>query len=158
MIQRSLHSPNPVGMVTASCLISAEYATVGEPGSRTPETVQLTRGTQSTRSSLSLVRPCSLNSAWSGVLTGLTLRWHRFCAASCRAPDHRSLGRLRDLEVRQEQKSRLYIADNSSNRPNITIFFTILAVAVSFAWLGVEDASKWKAGVALYILGRTYHC
>lgn len=39
------------------------------------------------------------------------------------------------------------------SRPNITIFFTILAVGVSFAWLGVEDASKWEAGVALYILG-----
>lgn len=38
-------------------------------------------------------------------------------------------------------------------RPNIAIFFTILAVAVSFAWLGVEDPSKWQAGVALYILG-----
>lgn len=38
-------------------------------------------------------------------------------------------------------------------RPNITIFFTILAVAVSFAWLGVEDPSKWQAGVVLYILG-----
>ncbi|PIL35431.1 MFS general substrate transporter [Ganoderma sinense ZZ0214-1] len=45
-------------------------------------------------------------------------------------------------------------ADYGSWRPNITIFFTILAVAVSFAWLGVEDASRWKAGVALYILGR----
>ncbi|EJD06852.1 uncharacterized protein FOMMEDRAFT_75769 [Fomitiporia mediterranea MF3/22] len=44
-------------------------------------------------------------------------------------------------------------ADYGSWRPNITIFFTVLAVAVSFAWLGVEDASKWKAGVALYILG-----
>lgn len=39
-------------------------------------------------------------------------------------------------------------------RPNITIFFTILAVAVSFAWLGVQDPSKWQAGVVLYILGR----
>jgi hypothetical protein len=38
-------------------------------------------------------------------------------------------------------------------RPNITIFFTIVAVTVSFAWLGVEDPSKWSAGVALYILG-----
>ncbi|KAI5122904.1 hypothetical protein M0805_007582 [Coniferiporia weirii] len=44
-------------------------------------------------------------------------------------------------------------ADYGRWRPNITIFFTALAVAVSFAWLGVEDASKWKAGVALYILG-----
>ena len=40
------------------------------------------------------------------------------------------------------------------SRPNITIFFTILAVAVSFAWLGVDDPSQWRAGIALYILGR----
>ncbi|KAF8623714.1 hypothetical protein AX17_007411 [Amanita inopinata Kibby_2008] len=50
-------------------------------------------------------------------------------------------------------------ADYGNWRPNITIFFTILAVAVSFAWLGVEDASRWRAGVALYILGLiTYQC
>jgi hypothetical protein len=45
--------------------------------------------------------------------------------------------------------------DNQS-RPNITILFTVVAVAVSFAWLGVEDPSKWRTGVALYILGRAY--
>lgn len=39
------------------------------------------------------------------------------------------------------------------SRPNITIVFTLVAVAVSFAWLGVEDPSKWQAGVVLYILG-----
>ncbi|KAI0636058.1 autophagy-related protein 22-like protein [Trametes polyzona] len=50
-------------------------------------------------------------------------------------------------------------ADYGRWRPNITIFFTILAVGVSFAWLGVEDPSKWRAGVALYILGLiTYQC
>ncbi|KAJ7476224.1 MFS general substrate transporter [Mycena latifolia] len=50
-------------------------------------------------------------------------------------------------------------ADYGTSRPNITIFFTILAVAVSFAWLGVEDASQWRSGVALYILGLiTYQC
>ncbi|KZT01399.1 uncharacterized protein LAESUDRAFT_739186 [Laetiporus sulphureus 93-53] len=50
-------------------------------------------------------------------------------------------------------------ADYGQWRPNITIFFTILAVAVSFAWLGVEDPSQWKAAVALYILGLiTYQC
>ncbi|CCL99290.1 uncharacterized protein FIBRA_01306 [Fibroporia radiculosa] len=50
-------------------------------------------------------------------------------------------------------------ADYGYWRPNITIFFTILAVAVSFAWLGVEDPSRWQAGVALYILGLiTYQC
>ncbi|KAJ7018829.1 MFS general substrate transporter [Mycena alexandri] len=50
-------------------------------------------------------------------------------------------------------------ADYGTSRPNITIFFTILAVAVSFAWLGVEDAAQWRSGVALYILGLiTYQC
>ena len=39
-------------------------------------------------------------------------------------------------------------------RPNIAIFFTLLAVGVSFAWLGVEDPSQWRTGVALYVLGR----
>ncbi|ESK95364.1 autophagy protein [Moniliophthora roreri MCA 2997] len=50
-------------------------------------------------------------------------------------------------------------ADYGTWRPNITIFFTLLAVAVSFAWLGVDDPSQWKAGIALYILGLiTYQC
>ncbi|KAJ6561993.1 autophagy-related protein 22-like protein [Mycena capillaripes] len=50
-------------------------------------------------------------------------------------------------------------ADYGTSRPNITIFFTILAVAVSFAWLGVEDPGKWQSGVVLYILGLiTYQC
>lgn len=46
---------------------------------------------------------------------------------------------------------------NKSFRPNITIFFTLFAVGVSFAWLGVEHPSQWRAGVALYILGRKNH-
>ncbi|CAL1717105.1 unnamed protein product [Somion occarium] len=50
-------------------------------------------------------------------------------------------------------------ADYGRWRPNITIVFTIVAVAVSFAWLGVKDPSKWQAGVALYILGLiAYQC
>ncbi|KAJ7168533.1 MFS general substrate transporter [Mycena filopes] len=50
-------------------------------------------------------------------------------------------------------------ADYGKSRPNITIFFTVLAVAVSFAWLGVEDPAQWRSGVALYILGLiTYQC
>ena len=48
-------------------------------------------------------------------------------------------------------------ADYGSWRPNITIAFTIVAVAVSFAWLGVTDPAKWEAGVALYILGCKPH-
>jgi hypothetical protein len=35
----------------------------------------------------------------------------------------------------------------------ITTAFTILAWAVSFGWLGVQTASKWQSGTALYILG-----
>ncbi|THU84193.1 MFS general substrate transporter [Dendrothele bispora CBS 962.96] len=50
-------------------------------------------------------------------------------------------------------------ADYGRWRPNITIFFTFLAVGVSFAWLGVDDPSQWRAGIALYILGLiTYQC
>jgi hypothetical protein len=41
----------------------------------------------------------------------------------------------------------------TSMRPNITIFFTFLAVGISFAWLGVDNPENWRAGVALYILG-----
>ncbi|KDQ14935.1 hypothetical protein BOTBODRAFT_65877 [Botryobasidium botryosum FD-172 SS1] len=44
-------------------------------------------------------------------------------------------------------------ADYGSWRPNITIGFTMIAIAVSFGWLGVEDPSKWKTGIALYMLG-----
>ncbi|KAG2154021.1 MFS general substrate transporter [Suillus clintonianus] len=44
-------------------------------------------------------------------------------------------------------------ADYGTWRPNITIIFTFAAVTVSFAWLGVEDPSKWQAGIVLYILG-----
>jgi hypothetical protein len=43
----------------------------------------------------------------------------------------------------------------SCNRPNITIFFTLLAVGVAFGWLGVEDPSKWNTGIVLYVLGRS---
>ncbi|THH32255.1 hypothetical protein EUX98_g1933 [Antrodiella citrinella] len=50
-------------------------------------------------------------------------------------------------------------ADYGSWRPNITIFFTIIAVGVSFAWLGVDSPDRWQAGVALYILGLiAYQC
>ncbi|WWD16286.1 hypothetical protein CI109_100712 [Kwoniella shandongensis] len=44
-------------------------------------------------------------------------------------------------------------ADYGVWRPHITTAFTILTWAVSFAWLGVEQPSKWQAGTALYILG-----
>ncbi|KAF9466646.1 autophagy-related protein 22-like protein [Collybia nuda] len=44
-------------------------------------------------------------------------------------------------------------ADYGRWRPNITIFFTFLAICVSFSWLAVDSPSQWRAGVALYILG-----
>ncbi|KAF8271174.1 autophagy-related protein 22-like protein [Lactarius quietus] len=44
-------------------------------------------------------------------------------------------------------------ADYGTWRPNITIFFTLMAVGVSFAWLAVEDPSQWRTGVVLYVLG-----
>lgn len=44
-------------------------------------------------------------------------------------------------------------ADYGTWRPNITIFFTVLAIAVSFAWLGVDHPSQWQAATALYVLG-----
>ena len=38
--------------------------------------------------------------------------------------------------------------------PGLTsLIFTLVAVAVSFAWLGVEDPSRWQASVVLYNLG-----
>jgi len=50
-------------------------------------------------------------------------------------------------------------ADYGTWRPNILIFFTILSVGVSFAWLGVQDPSRWPAGVVLYVLGMiSYQC
>jgi len=50
-------------------------------------------------------------------------------------------------------------ADYGTWRPNIAIFFTLLAVGVSFVWLGVEDPAQWRAGVVLYVLGLiSYQC
>ncbi|KAF8318364.1 MFS general substrate transporter [Clavulina sp. PMI_390] len=44
-------------------------------------------------------------------------------------------------------------ADYGTWRPNILTAFTIAAVAISFAWLGVEQVSKWQIGTGLYIVG-----
>jgi len=44
-------------------------------------------------------------------------------------------------------------ADYGRWRPNILIFFTILAVAVGFGWLGVEEPGKWRSANVLYMLG-----
>jgi hypothetical protein len=32
------------------------------------------------------------------------------------------------------------------------IFFTILSVASSFAWLGIQEPSQWPGGIVLYLL------
>ena len=37
-------------------------------------------------------------------------------------------------------------------RPNILIFFTILSIGALFAWLGIQEPSKWPGAVVLYIL------
>jgi len=50
-------------------------------------------------------------------------------------------------------------ADYGTWRPNILIFFTLLSVGVSFAWLGVQHPSQWHVAAVLYILGLTsYQC
>ncbi|KAK4688267.1 hypothetical protein P7C73_g1840, partial [Tremellales sp. Uapishka_1] len=50
-------------------------------------------------------------------------------------------------------------ADYGTWRPHITTAFTLLGWGVSFGWLGVETASKWQIGTALYILGLiSYQC
>ncbi|KAF8485833.1 autophagy-related protein 22-like protein [Russula ochroleuca] len=43
-------------------------------------------------------------------------------------------------------------ADYGTWRPNILICFTILSVGSSFAWLGIQEPSKWPGAVVLYIL------
>jgi MFS-type transporter involved in bile tolerance (Atg22 family) len=44
-------------------------------------------------------------------------------------------------------------ADFGHWRPYILTVSTIITIAVSFAWLGVEEAYKWKIGIGLYIVG-----
>ncbi|SCZ92323.1 BZ3500_MvSof-1268-A1-R1_Chr5-2g07783 [Microbotryum saponariae] len=44
-------------------------------------------------------------------------------------------------------------ADYGTWRPWILIFWTTVAIAVSFAWLGVDTPDKWQAATALYIIG-----
>lgn len=82
-------------------------------------------------------------------------KWDFICYPGSTVACYWSLGRLWPLEVGSASKSAPRLTEGLFNRPNITIFFTILAVSVSFGWLGVEDPSQWRAGVALYILGRT---
>ncbi|KAI1328102.1 autophagy-related protein 22-like protein [Xylariaceae sp. FL0255] len=44
-------------------------------------------------------------------------------------------------------------ADFGTARRWILLFWSILAYAIGFAWLGVHDPSKWQQGIALYIVG-----
>ncbi|KAH9988977.1 autophagy-related protein 22-like protein [Russula vinacea] len=41
-------------------------------------------------------------------------------------------------------------ADYGTWRPNILIFFTILSVGSSFAWLGIQEPSQWPGGVCCF--------
>ncbi|KAK4052062.1 hypothetical protein OIV83_002356 [Microbotryomycetes sp. JL201] len=45
------------------------------------------------------------------------------------------------------------LADFGRWRPSLLFAFTIVSIAVSFAWLGVTDPSKWQAAAALYVIG-----
>ena len=55
---------------------------------------------------------------------------------------------MRELNPSNVDKRRPF-----DKRPNILIFFTILSVGVSFAWLGVQHPSQWPVAVILYIIG-----
>ena len=45
------------------------------------------------------------------------------------------------------------MADYGNKRPYILIFWTIVAFAVGYAWMGVHTSDKWHAGTALYMVG-----
>lgn len=44
-------------------------------------------------------------------------------------------------------------ADYGKNRPYILIASTVVAIAVSFAWLGVTQPEQWQTGIGLYMVG-----
>ncbi|KAB5526418.1 autophagy-related protein 22-like protein [Coniochaeta sp. 2T2.1] len=44
-------------------------------------------------------------------------------------------------------------ADFGTGRRWVLVFWSVVAFAIGFAWLGVHEPSKWKAGAALYVLG-----
>lgn len=44
-------------------------------------------------------------------------------------------------------------ADFGTGRRWVLVFWSAVAFAIGFAWLGVHDPSRWKAGAALYVLG-----
>lgn len=44
-------------------------------------------------------------------------------------------------------------ADYGRNRPYILIVSTVVAIAVSFAWLGVTQPEQWQVAIGLYMVG-----
>lgn len=58
---------------------------------------------------------------------------------------------------------KLQTSNSRLTRPLYSLIcFTTVTIAVSFAWLGVDDPQQWKAATALYIIGckgvyYTYH-
>lgn len=44
------------------------------------------------------------------------------------------------------------LADFGTWRPWILIFWSVVAFALGFAWMGVHTAERWPAGIALYML------
>lgn len=44
-------------------------------------------------------------------------------------------------------------ADYGKNRPYILIVSTVVAIAISFAWLGVTRPEQWQTAIALYMIG-----
>ena len=44
-------------------------------------------------------------------------------------------------------------ADYGKWRPMILIVWTMISWGAGFGWMAVHDASRWQAGLALYILG-----
>ncbi len=44
-------------------------------------------------------------------------------------------------------------ADYGRNRPYILVASTVVAIAVSFAWLGVTDPEQWQTAIGLYMVG-----
>ena len=45
------------------------------------------------------------------------------------------------------------LADFGRWRPNILIFWSLVAFGLGFGWLGVTSADQWRVGVGLYMIG-----
>lgn len=44
-------------------------------------------------------------------------------------------------------------ADFGTGRRWVLVFWSVVAFGIGFAWLGVHEPSKWRAGAALYVVG-----